>query len=233
MLFDLRGKGRRRTIKVIYLGLAFLMGGGLVLLGIGGDVNGGLLNAVTGAPAGDTGEERYKKQAADALARTQRNPQDAKAWSDLTRARIQVATSGDRYNSANDTYTEEGKQRLRLATQSWEKYLELDDPDKEARSSLASRMVRTFVALGDLTQAARAQEIIAEDRQSVGAYSQLAVLSYQAGQTRKGDLAAAKAVDLADKDERKELKESLEQAKSQAALQQIQQTAPTPTPTIG
>ena len=33
MLFDLRGRGRRRTIQVIYLGLAVLMGGGLVLFG--------------------------------------------------------------------------------------------------------------------------------------------------------------------------------------------------------
>src|SRR5688500_17319265 len=99
MLFDLRGKGRRRTIKVIYVTLAFLMGGGLVLFGIGGDVSGGLVDAITGSPSGDTGEERYKKQAADAARRTKANPQDATAWGDLTRARIQVANSGDRYNS--------------------------------------------------------------------------------------------------------------------------------------
>jgi tetratricopeptide (TPR) repeat protein len=221
MLFDLRGKGRRRTIKVIYLGLAFLMGGGLVLLGIGGDVNGGLLNAITGAPSGDTGEGRYKKQAAAALAATKRNPQDAKAWADLTRARIQVAGSGDRLDPNTGEYSDEGKKRLRLAVSSWEKYLALDDPDKEARSSLASRMVRAFAALGDFTQAARAQEIIAEDRNSVGAYSQLAVLSYQAGETRKGDLAAAKAVELAPKDEREALKGQLESAKSQGLVNQV------------
>ena len=34
MLFDLRGKGRRRTVQVIYVSLAILMGGGLVLFGI-------------------------------------------------------------------------------------------------------------------------------------------------------------------------------------------------------
>ena len=221
MLFDLRGKGRRRVLKVIYVALAFLMGGGLVLFGIGGETSGGLVDAITGAPSSDTGEKRYKEQAADALARTKRNPQDAQAWADLTRARIQVATSGDRYDSNTDAYTDEGKQRLRLAVSSWEKYLALDDPDTEARSSLASRMVRAFVALGDLTQAARAQEIIAEDRKSVGAYSSLAVLSYQAGQTRKGDLAAAKAVELAPKDEREALKGQLESAKTQGLANQV------------
>ena len=221
MLFDLRGKGRRRTIKVIYLSLAFLMGGGLVLLGIGGDVNGGLLNAITGAPSGDTGEERYRKQAADALARTKANPQDAAAWRDLTRARIQVAGSGDRLDTNTGEYTDEGKQRLRLAVSSWEKYLELDDPNSEEKASLASRMVQTFVALGDFTQAARAQEIIAEDRKSVGAYAQLAVLSYQAGLTRKGDLAAEEAIKLAPEDERESLRGQLESQKSQGLVNQV------------
>ena len=36
MLFDLRGRGRRRTVQVIYIGLAILMVGGLLLFGIGG-----------------------------------------------------------------------------------------------------------------------------------------------------------------------------------------------------
>ena len=31
MLFDLRGRGRRRVVQVVYLGLALLLGGGLVL----------------------------------------------------------------------------------------------------------------------------------------------------------------------------------------------------------
>src|ERR687890_339893 len=47
MLFDLRGAGRRTTVKVVYLTLAVLMGGGLVLFGIGGDVSGGLVDAIT------------------------------------------------------------------------------------------------------------------------------------------------------------------------------------------
>ncbi len=49
MLFDLRGRGRRRTVQAIYLGLALLMGGGLVLFGVGaGNGFGGLLNAFNG-----------------------------------------------------------------------------------------------------------------------------------------------------------------------------------------
>ena len=221
MLFDLRGKGRRRVIKVVYVTLAFLMGGGLVLFGIGGDVSGGLVDAITGAPQTDT-DERASKQAASAAARTRANPDDAQAWADLTRARIQVAGSGDRLDTNTGQYTDEGKQRLRLAVSSWNRYLELTEgQDTEDKSRLASRMVQTFVALNDLTQAARAQEIVAEDRQTSGTYAQLAVLSYQAGQTRKGDLAAEKAVELADEDEREALKGQLESAKQQGIVNQV------------
>jgi len=53
MLFDLRGRGRRRTVQVVYLGLAVLMFVGLVLFGVGaGNGFGGLLNAFTGNGSG-------------------------------------------------------------------------------------------------------------------------------------------------------------------------------------
>ena len=47
MLFDLKGR-RRRVVQVTYIGLAILMGGGLVLSGIGSDASGGLLDAFVG-----------------------------------------------------------------------------------------------------------------------------------------------------------------------------------------
>jgi hypothetical protein len=51
----------------------------------------------------------------------------------------------------------------------------------------------------------------------MGTYSQLAQIAYAAGNTRKGDLASAKAVSLAPKDQKETVKSDLEQAKSQAA----------------
>jgi len=45
MLFDLQSRGRRTAVKIIYLGLALLMGGGLLLFGIGtGTGSGGFLD---------------------------------------------------------------------------------------------------------------------------------------------------------------------------------------------
>ena len=54
MLFDLRGRGRRRLVQVIYIGLAGLIGLGLIGFGIGGGFGGGGLSPprpTTKAPA--------------------------------------------------------------------------------------------------------------------------------------------------------------------------------------
>jgi hypothetical protein len=47
MLFDLRGRGRRTTVRVLYIGLAVLLGVGLVGFGIGGGLRRGLFSAAT------------------------------------------------------------------------------------------------------------------------------------------------------------------------------------------
>ena len=58
MLFDVRGRHRKNAIKVIYVFLAILMGGGLVLFGIGGATNGGLVDAITqGGGSSSSGAE--------------------------------------------------------------------------------------------------------------------------------------------------------------------------------
>ena len=144
-------------------------------------------------------------------------PSSPIAWGASVRAWLEAASSGDRFDPATGTYTDEGKETLRRAVASWQKYVALDDPDDERRSSLATRMVQVYVALEDMPAAARAQEIITEHRGTVSTYAQLAVISYQAGQVRKGDLAAAKAVKLADPSEKDALKGQLEAAAEQAA----------------
>ena len=62
MLFDLRGRGRRRTVQSIYLGLAILMGGGLVLFGIGGTSSGGLLDAIKEQRRRNTNSDVFQKR---------------------------------------------------------------------------------------------------------------------------------------------------------------------------
>src|SRR6185312_3943702 len=71
MLFDLRGRGRRRTVQVIYLSLAVLMGGGLVLFGIGGATSGGLIDAIQGNSSTTSGTDAFQKRVDTLEKRTQ------------------------------------------------------------------------------------------------------------------------------------------------------------------
>ena len=218
MLFDLRGAGRPRTVKMVYIALAFLMGGGLVLFGIGGGggVSGGLVDAITErSGGGDTGADRFTKQEKAALKRTQANPQDAPAWAALARARFQVAGTGNNFDPAKGTFTKAGDAKLASAGEAWDRYLALNPRKPDDR--VASLMVQAFGALNKPDKAAEAQEIITDARPTASTFSQLAIFAYQAGQTRKGDLAKNKALELTDPDMREALKGQLEQAKQSAA----------------
>jgi hypothetical protein len=217
MLFDLRGSGRRRTVKIVYIALAFLMGGGLVLFGIGGGggINGGLVDAITGTSGGgDTSAQRFTKQEKAALVKTQANPQDAAAWAALARARFQLAGSGANFDAEKSTFTKKGIAQLNSAGDAWERYLALNPKKPDDR--VASLMVQAFGALNQPDKAAEAQEVITDARPTAATFTQLAIFAYQAGQTRKGDLAKNKALELTDPDMREALKGQLESAKQSA-----------------
>ena len=227
MLFDLRGSGRRRTIKIVYVTLAFLMGGGLILFGIGGGgaLSGGLVDAITQSEGGGGGDERFREQEQQATAAARANPEDAEAWAAVARARFNLASIT--VDPSTGEFSEEGKAQLEAASRAWEEHLEL--AGKKPDSRVASLMVQGYSVLEQYDKAAVAQEVIALDRESVGAYTQLAVLAYQANQLRKGDLARDKALELSEPDMRETLKGQLEGARAQAA-QAAGAAAPAPEP---
>ena len=229
MLFDLRGSGRRRTVKIVYITLAFLMGGGLVLFGIGGGggISGGLVDAITErSGGGDTGADRFRKQEAAAVAKTKANPQDAPAWAALARARFQLAGAGENFDPAKGTFTKSGTAKLTAAGDAWDRYLALEPPKPDDR--VASLMVQAFGVLNKPDKAAQAQEVITDARPTASTFTQLAIFAYQAGQTRKGDLAKDKALELTDPDMREALKGQLEQAKQSATSSAAAQPSATP-----
>jgi tetratricopeptide (TPR) repeat protein len=227
MLFDLRGAGRRTTVKVVYLTLAVLMGGGLVLFGIGGDVSGGLVDAITGSSStGSIGTDRFRDRAADARRRAQANPDDPAAWAALARARFQLAGIGENFDPAKGTFTKTGTAKLTSAGEAWERYLALEPKKPDDR--VASLMVQAFGALNEPEKAAEAQEVITEARPTASTFTQLAVFAYQAGQTRKGDLAKDKALELTEPDMREALKGQLEQAKQSATAPAAAEPSATP-----
>lgn len=215
MLFDLRSRGRRRVVKVVYLGLALLLGGGLVLFGIGGDVSGGLVDAFNGN-GGSSGDNVFEERVEKAEDKVEANPRDAAAWAALAAAQAQMAGTGENFDSASRTFTESGRERLSAADRAWERHLALEP--KKVDPAAANQMVQVYAQTGldDPEKAARAQEVVIEGGQAgYGQYASLAVFAYEAGQTRKGDLAADKALELADDEMlRDQLKKSFKQAKA-------------------
>ena len=217
MLFDLRGRGRRRTVQVIYLSLAILMGGGLVLFGIGGATSGGLIDAIQGKSGNSSGTDTFQKRV-DALEKqTQTNPSNARAWAQLAALRFQLAGSGANYDQATQVYTDKGKAELRQASAAWQRHLKLagDKPDP----TVANQMVQAYgiAGLQNYPEAVKALEfaIDATPTATFQQYAQLAVLAHGAKQDRKATLSADKAVSLAPKAQRKTLRDQIKAAQQQ------------------
>jgi hypothetical protein len=213
MLFDLRGRGRRRTVQAIYLGLALLMGVGLVGFGIGGGFGGGgLFNAVTNTNGSSSSFSDKVK--ADQKA-TVRNPSSVAAWANLTHDAYAEAGATGNYDTNTGQFTASGRQVLGQAKLAWDQYLTLNpkNPDPD----LANLMVQAFSAPGGLNDPASAvralQIVIASRPPTLTLYEDLAALSYQANNPREGDLAAARAVQLSPPAQRASLQAQFAQLK--------------------
>jgi hypothetical protein len=217
VLFDLRGRGRRRTIQAIYVTLAILMGGGLVLFGIGGNTSGGLFDAFKGGGGG--GSDTFSKQITQAEKTLKANPNDAAAWVILARARFQQAGQGDSYDQQTSQFTDKGKSRLQQSATAWEHYLSLNP--RKPDDSLASLMVQVYSpsALNQPAKGVKAAEIVTATRPSAQTFYTLAVFAYAAGDKRTGDLAAAKTLSLTPAGRKTQTKLLLEQAKKPQTAQ--------------
>ena len=144
MLFDLRSRGRRRTVQGVYLFLAILLGGGLVLFGVGaGNGLGGLLNAFNGGGSTSGQKSVVSQQEKNAIKATQVSPDSAQAWANLVQARWTAAGQGANFNSSTGQFTASGLNELKLATQDWQRYLKLTkNPDPNLAVARRPRLRR-------------------------------------------------------------------------------------------
>jgi len=220
MLFDLRSRGRRRTVQAVYLGLAVLMGGGLILFGVGaGNGFGGILNAFNGGGGSSAQKQVVSQQEKTALAQVKLQPNNAAAWGNLVEARFTNAEQGTNYNSTTGTFTSAGKAELQRMTQDWQQYLKLTNNKPD--STLAVMAARAYGQLGDYANQATAWDMytLANPSQAKG-FECLAASAYAAKQTRTGDLAAAKALSLVPKATQTQLKQVLDAAKTSPQVAQ-------------
>jgi hypothetical protein len=212
MLFDLRGR-RRRAVQATYLTLAILMGGGLVLFGIGGDVSGGLFDAFKDNK-GSGGDEQAQKR----IERNQKvlaaNPRSVVALKALVRDEYQAASS--QLGQQDVSFPKESRDELRAAGRYWQRYLVLEKGKPD--SALATVALRVYdpTALNQPKEALKAATIVAENQRNSAAYLRVVQYASLAGDKRTSDLAAQKAVELAPAGAKKTVKEQVKQAEQAA-----------------
>ena len=209
MLFDLRSRGRRTTVRGVYLMLAVLMGGGLILFGVGTGVSGGgLLNAFGGS-GGSSQKAQVSGAERQAAADVKTHPTNAAAWAKLLEAQWESATSTG--FSSTSGFTSFGKSELRKVTQSWQRYVQLT---KTPDPGVAIVSAEAFTALANFSGAAGAWEASAAAAPTERAWDCLALASYAAGDTGRGDLATAKLLSLLPKVQRSSQQAQLKLARS-------------------
>jgi hypothetical protein len=224
MLFDLRGRGRRRTIQTLYLGLAVLMGGGLIFFGVGGS-GVGLFN---NNDNGTTGGSSNGAQLSTARKATKSRPQDPAAWLNLAR---RAAANAD-VDQNTGTYTAAGKKQLPEAARAWARYLALKP--KRVDPNAAQLMANVFDTDGlnrPLDRSA-ALQVVAQARPSLATYRNLALSAYAGAQTRLGDLASAEALKRTTKQNRSTVKSQLDAAKKAGSSASARTTGAAGTTTV-
>jgi hypothetical protein len=221
MLFDLRSRGRKRVIRVIYLFLALLLGGGLVFFGIGGGA--GSTGLLSGLAQNGTGSASGFKVLENAVTKTRRAakaaPNSAPAWDAYARAVFQLAYTN--YVPATATtaagFTTAGAQELAVLTPIWKHYLALAPakPDAALASEIASAYGQQGIQVYPVAETA--QEIVAaSDATSYDQWAELAVYAYLAHEPGPAAIAQAKALKLAPKADRAQLNSEIDQVATQS-----------------
>ncbi len=211
MLFDLQGK-RRRVVQATYVTLAVLMGGGLVLFGIGGDVQGGLFDAFSDRGGGTgNGNEIIEKRIKRNEGAVRRNPRSEAAHKALVRDYFQLATVQTAANAPG--FPKEAKDELRKSSRNWKAYLALEPARVDTSLALLALQVHDVGALNKPKDALEAARFIAEAEEDSNSYLRVVQYAALAGDTRVADLAGQKAIDLAPKADRKNVKAQVELAK--------------------
>jgi hypothetical protein len=225
MLFDLKGR-RRRVVQVTYVGLALLMGGGLVLSGIGSDASGGLLDALIGSDSGgNTSDVKkpFENQIKAAEQALRANPRDQAALATLVRAHFALAGTEQQQNENGQVaYTDRGIAELNAADAAWARYL-ASDP-KQIDRDLAFTAFQLYNVLGppkdprDREKYLRPAQEIAAQTDTADGYISLFTVATKAGDTRTAALAERKALSYAQsKEERATIKERIQREKAALA----------------
>lgn len=211
MLFDLQGS-RKTAVKVIYLGLAVLMAGGLVLFGIGSNNAPGGLADVFGSNSSESAAKDNVNKYAEQV---QKDPKNEKALASLIAARYTLAADPKNFNQESGEFTQAGEDQLNLLKKNWATYLKLTD--NQPNIGTANFAVSAFLGLQDAKGAAAAQQIVSEKQPTSANYLALMLYASYAGNQLVASGAEVKARELATKDEKKEVEAQIKEIEKRIA----------------
>lgn len=207
-------------MQATYLMLAVLMGGGLVFFGIGGDVQGGLFDAFSERGGDGGGNEATEKSIERNKKKLKQSPSNVVALKELVRDNYTLATAQS--DEQTGAFPKAARDELAKAAAYWERYLEAEKGKPDPSLATVALQVYDPAALNKPKEAVRAASIVAESQSNPPAYIRLVQYATLAGDKRTADLAAEKAVDLAPKGQKKDVKAQVKLAKQSA--QQATQT---------
>ncbi len=183
MLFDIRGR-RKNVVKVVYAVLALLMGASLFLV-----VGPAPLSEIFGGGSSSTSaSSQFEEQTERIEQRLKKDPENPDLLLNLTRAQVNTGNALVETIPASGAviYTPESRLALEEASETWARYLKATkEPSPtgaqlvaQAQFGLAQYSRTGAEALGNVKAAAAAQQIVAEVKPSLGAYSSLAIFRY-------------------------------------------------------
>ncbi|HEY5193487.1 MAG TPA: hypothetical protein VIJ39_06400 [Solirubrobacteraceae bacterium] len=215
MLFDTRARGRRRTVQVVYVGLAFLFLVGFVGFGVGVGGGGGSspIEALFGNKEGSNGAG-FAAQVSSAEKRVHKNPGEAAGWAALTVALVHESGAGENFEESTGKFTSKGKVLLAKAATAWSRYVALHPAKPNVTAGEEMLTVFGQEGLNQPSSAVEALQLIIPERPPTAAlYGELALYAYQAKNASLGDLAAKKTISLTPAAKRKTVEGELERIK--------------------
>jgi hypothetical protein len=222
MVFDIRGR-RKHVVKFVYAILALLMGASLFL--VVGPVN--INSLFGGGETANNGAALLEEQADRIEHKLKKSPEDPNLLLGLTRARISAGNASAAVNpeTGSPEFTPESRVQLEKASEAWATYLKTTDEPSAGTAQLVAgaqfslaQISRTGPeAEANIRAAAKAQQLVAESRPSLGSLSTLAIYrnySFDYKGAKQAEKEAAKYANT--KFERENLGNELEAIKKRA-----------------
>lgn len=223
MLFDIRGR-RKTAVKVVYAVLAVLMGLSLFL--VVGPLNIGEIFSNESSSGEAT--KQFEEQEQRIEVKLRKDPENPDLLLALTRAQVNTGNSQVvvQPNGAQEM-TVEALQSYQQVSQTWSEYLQAT---KQPSSGLALLVAPVLLKLAEfsrslqeaernVTAAAQAQKIVAEQRPSLNSYSTLAIYTYFSGDFAAAKQAEKKAMSYAPTKPEKEAVEKQTEAVKKNAVE--------------